>query len=102
MSMPSTLFPRSEGLQYLTEGGTETEIMFRHGHSPCEFAMFELMDNPAAVDDLKDMYQRYLEVAARYEFGALMAGFDYRASPDWGYSAEGLLDMQQNASSSCE
>ncbi len=99
MSMSSTLFPRSEGLLYLTEGGTETEIMYRHGHSLREFAMFELMDNPAAVDDLKDMYQRYLEVAARHGFGALMAGFDYRASSDWGdklgYSAEGLLDMQQ-------
>ncbi|RBI87662.1 homocysteine S-methyltransferase family protein [Rhodosalinus halophilus] len=86
------------GILYLTEGGTETEVMFRYGHQLREFAMFELLDNPAAVADLKDMYRRYLDAAARHGFGALMAGFDYRASPDWGeklgYSPEGLAEMQ--------
>ncbi|MBW6417674.1 homocysteine S-methyltransferase family protein [Celeribacter sp. PS-C1] len=92
-------FPRQDGLIYLAEGGVETEIMYRHGHKLREFAMFELMDKPEAVEDMRDMYRRYLDVAARYGFGALMAGFDYRASPDWaeklGYSPEGLVEMQQ-------
>lgn len=91
-------FQRKPGLLYLAEGGVETEIMYRHGHSLREFAMFELMDKPEAVEDMRDMYRRYLDVAARYGFGALMAGFDYRASPDWGaklgYSEEGLREMQ--------
>lgn len=86
------------GLTYLTEGGTETEIMFRHGHELREFAMFELMDDPAAVRDLRGMYRRYLDTAARHGFAAMMAGFDYRASPDWGeklgYSRAGLAEMQ--------
>ncbi len=98
MTAQSALFPREDGLLYLTEGGTETEIIYRHGHELREFAMFELMDKPAAVADLQDMYRRYLDVAAKYGFAALMAGFDYRASPDWGkklgYSAEGLREMQ--------
>lgn len=87
------------GLLYLTEGGTETEIMFRHGHELREFAMFELLDKPQAVADLKDMYRRYLDAAAEYGFAALIAGFDYRASPDWGeklgYTPEALAEMQQ-------
>mgnify|MGYP006278363245 FL=1 len=92
-------FPDSRtDLSYLTEGGTETEIMFRHGHVLREFAMFELLDRPDAVRDLRDMYRRYLDVAARRGFGAMMAGLDYRASPDWGaklgYSAHGLAEMQ--------
>ncbi len=91
-------FPRKDGLLYLAEGGTETEVMYRHGHQLREFAMFELMDKPEAVTDMKDMYRRYLDVAAKHGFGALMAGFDYRASPDWGeklgYSTEGLREMQ--------
>lgn len=93
-----TDFPREEGLLYLAEGGVEIEAIYRHGHELREFAMFELMDKPAAVTDLRDMYQRYLEVAARHGFAVLMAGFDYRASPDWGeklgYSAERLAEMQ--------
>lgn len=72
--------------------------MYRHGHQLREFAMFELMDKPDAVADMKDMYRRYLDVAARHGFAALLAGFDYRASPDWadklGYSSDGLREMQ--------
>lgn len=94
----ATTFPRVQGLLYLTEGGTETEVMYRHGHPLREFAMFELMDKPAAVTDLRDMYRRYLDAAAEHGFAALLSGFDYRASPDWGeklgYSAEGLREMQ--------
>lgn len=98
MSTESVKFPREKGVLYLAEGGTETEVMYRHGHQLREFAMFELMDKPDAVADMKDMYRRYLDVAARHGFAALLAGFDYRASPDWadklGYSSDGLREMQ--------
>ena len=90
--------PPRPGLHYLTEGGTETEIMYRHGHELRDFAMFELMDSPRAVADLRGMYRRILDTAARHGFGAMIAGFDYRASPDWGaklgYSPAGLAEMQ--------
>src|SRR6056297_1284777 len=99
MSTQRVIFPREEGVLYLAEGGVETEIMYRHGHELREFAMFELMDQPRAVANMRDMYQRYLDVAARHGFGALLAGFDYRASPDWakklGYSFAGLREMQE-------
>lgn len=90
--------PAQPGLLYLTEGGTETEIMYRYGHTLRDFAMFELMDNPRAVADLRGMYRRVLDIAARHGFGAMIAGLDYRASPDWGaklgYSPAGLAQMQ--------
>ncbi|SFM70132.1 homocysteine S-methyltransferase family protein [Marinobacter zhejiangensis] len=93
------LFPNQpEGALYLTEGGAETEIMYKFGFELPHFAMFPLLDNPAAVDALTGMYQRYLDTAARHGFGALVSGLDYRASPDWGellgYSPQGLADMQ--------
>jgi S-methylmethionine-dependent homocysteine/selenocysteine methylase len=98
MTYQAQEFPRRDGLLYLAEGGVETEIMYRHGHALREFAMFELMDKPQAVADMRGMYRRYLDVAARHGFGALLAGFDYRASPDWGaklgYSEAGLREMQ--------
>ncbi|RTQ97808.1 homocysteine S-methyltransferase family protein [Halomonas nitroreducens] len=95
-------FPaRQDGVLYLTEGGSETEIMYKFGHKLPHFAMFPLLDDPAAVADLRGMYERYLEVAARHGFAAMMGGLDYRASPDWaerlGYSRAGLAEMQHRA-----
>lgn len=95
-------FPaQREGVWYLTEGGQETEIMYRHGHDLPEFAMFPLLDDPRAVADLRGMYERYLETAARHGFVALMAGLDYRASPDWaaklGLDCAALSDLQLRA-----
>ena len=92
-------FPASTpGVRYLTEGGQETELMYKHGHELPEFAMYPLLDEPAAVRDLTAMYTRYLEVAAAHGFVALMGGLDYRASPDWasklGISRDGLADYQ--------
>jgi len=89
------------GVFYLTEGGQETEIMYKFGHDLPDFAMFTLLEKPQAVADLRGMYSRYLETAARHGFVALMGGLDYRASPDWGaklgYSREGLADMELSA-----
>lgn len=83
---------------YLTEGGTETEIMFRHGFEFPHFAVFELLKNKQAMVILRDMFQRYLDVVAQSGCCALMSGLDYRASPDWaallGYSPDGLREVQ--------
>jgi S-methylmethionine-dependent homocysteine/selenocysteine methylase len=94
-----TGFPEPQrGVRYLTEGGQETELMYKHGHQLPEFAMYPLLDDPRAVADLTAMYTRYLEVAAEHGFAALMGGLDYRASPDWagklGISVEGLAEYQ--------
>lgn len=91
--------PRLENKFYLTEGGGETEILYKWGFELPEFAMFPLLDNPEADRVIRDMYRRYFEVAARHNTGMLILGHDYRASPDWGaklgYTPEGLADMQR-------
>ena len=75
--------------------------MYKHGHELPEFAMYPLLDNAAAVADLREMYRRYLEVVAHHDCVALMGGLDYRASPDWsarlGISRDGLVDFQLRA-----
>ena len=90
--------PRLENKFYLTEAGTETEVMYKWGYELPEFAMFPLLDNPEADDIIRNMFRRYLDVAAEQDTGVLLNGHDYRASPDWGaklgYSAEGLREMQ--------
>jgi len=91
-----TFPPQSKGRFYLTEGGTETELMYRHGFELPHFAMFPLLDNPKAVSKMREMFRSYLDVAAEHDFCALMGGLDYRASPDWGdllgYSPASLSD----------
>ena len=91
--------PRLEGKFYLTEGGSETEILYKWGYELPEFAMFPLLDDPEADAIIRNMYRRYLDVAAKQGTGLLLNGHDYRASPDWaeklGYSAEGLQEMQR-------
>lgn len=96
--MPTAFTHQCSDRTFLTEGGTETEIMFRYGHDFPHFAMFELLKNERAMADLRDMYTQYLDVVAETGFAALLSGLDYRASPDWGrllgYSPQGLADVQ--------
>lgn len=97
-----TLFPgQKEDVLYITEGGTETELMYKFGHELPHFAMYPLLDNPKAVQDLKLMFRKYLDVVAQSGYAALMGGLDYRASPDWaqrlGYSHIGLAEMQHRS-----
>lgn len=93
--------PQRDGIFYLTEGGQETEILYRHGHELPEFAMYPLLDNAAAMSDLKSMYCRILDVAAEHGFSAMISGLDYRGSPDWGeklgYSRTGLADALEQS-----
>lgn len=101
-SDPGMSFPAPRpGVRYLTEGGPETEIIYRFGHDLPEFAMYPLLDDEAAVADLTTMYTAYLEVAARHGFVPLMSGLDYRASADsagkLGISPARLADYQRRA-----
>lgn len=94
------LFPGQEpGALYLTEGGVETEIMYKYGYELPEFAMFTLLENQKAVVDMRGMFERYLDTVAEHEYHALMGGIDYRASSDWGeklgYSRQAMADIQQ-------
>jgi S-methylmethionine-dependent homocysteine/selenocysteine methylase len=99
--MPTEFPAPQHGLNYLTEGGQETEIMYKYGFDLPHFAMFPLLDDPRAVAELRGMYGRYLDTAARHGFGVIVGGLDYRASPDWasllGYSPEALAEMQLRA-----
>jgi hypothetical protein len=63
-------FPKQQpGIDYLTEGGQETEILYKYGYELPHFAMFPLLDNPRAVSELRGMYGRYLDTATRHGFG---------------------------------
>jgi len=88
--------PQEEGRFYLSEGGVETELQYKHEFELPHFAVFPLLNNPDAATKLKEMFRSYLDVVAKHQACALMGGLDYRASPDWGellgYSPRGLAE----------
>jgi len=49
--------PRLENKVYLTEGGSETEIMYKWGFELPEFAMYPLLDNPEADEIIRNMFR---------------------------------------------
>ncbi len=91
--------PRLKDKFYLTEGGSETEILCKWGYELPEFAMFPLLDDEEASKCIHSMFQRYFDVAEAFDTGLLVMAHDYRASPDWaaklGYSLEDLAQYQQ-------
>ncbi|MBJ3774547.1 homocysteine S-methyltransferase family protein [Acuticoccus mangrovi] len=101
MTKHADIPPRRPGLLWLTEGGIETEIMYKWGYELPHFAMFPLLERAAPREAIRGIYRRYLDVAARHGMAALVGGFDYRASPDWGdllgYSAAALADANIGA-----
>jgi S-methylmethionine-dependent homocysteine/selenocysteine methylase len=90
--------PIRDDLFYLTEAGTETEVIYKHGHPLPHFAMFTLLEDPRAIDDITGMYRRYLDVMADAGTGAMICGLDYRLSPDWaallGHDDVALAEIQ--------
>jgi hypothetical protein len=64
--------PIRDDIFYLTEAGTETEVMYKFGHELPHFAMFTLLENPEAVGDVNAMYRRYLDVMADAGAGAMI------------------------------
>lgn len=96
MTRHTALPPTGSGELFLTEGGTETELMYRHGFELPEFSLLPLLDKPKAMAALHDIFTSQLDVAAEYGLSFLLTGLDYRASPDWGrklgYSPSGLAE----------
>lgn len=82
------------GRYYLSEGGFETEILYKHGFELPHFATFPLLKNPRAVEVIRDIYAGVLRISSEFGVVPILGSFDYMASSDWGallgYSAQGL------------
>ena len=85
-------FPtQREGELYLTEGGVETELMYKWGFDLPHFSTFALFDNREAMSAIHGIFHRYLDIAAKYGLSALISGLDYRAG-SMGTCIEGEWD----------
>jgi S-methylmethionine-dependent homocysteine/selenocysteine methylase len=67
---------------FLTDGGTETELIYTLGFElPC-FASFHLLNDPKGYAAIQDYYRRHAEIANRYKVGLILDSLTYRASTD--------------------
>lgn len=69
---------------FLTDGGTETWLMYKRGFELEEFAAFHLLHNPKAKAALHEYYRAFTEVAVRHDASFIFDSLTYRASRDWG------------------
>jgi len=85
----------------LTDGGVETDLIFRRGVPLPEFASFVVHDDPDLERLATDYFDEYLRIAADAGLGLVLETLTWRASRDWGakvgYDAEGLARVNRRA-----
>ena len=86
---------------FLTDGGLETTMIFRHGLDLPHFAAFTLLEDERGRAALRDYFSRYLEIARDRDAGFILDTATWRANPDWGarldYDAAALDRVNRDA-----
>jgi len=82
---------------FLTDGGTETWLMYKRGFELPEFSAFHLLNDETATTAIRDYYRAFADIAVRLGTGFIFDSLTYRASRDWGrllgYSDAALAEM---------
>lgn len=95
--MAQPILPHLTNEIFLTDGGTETWLMYKQGFELQEFAAFHLLHDPKAKSALMDYYRTFAEIAVKHKTSFIFDSLTYRASRDWGqllgYSADSLAEM---------
>ena len=93
--------PQMSGDIFITDGGTETDLIYSRGFElPC-FASFPLLNDAEGYAAIKDYYRKHAAIAKKYDVGFILDSLTYRASSDWadelGYTTRGLAEMNHKA-----
>ncbi len=70
-------------LEWVTDGGLETDLLFHRGLPLPEFAAFPLVEDAASAEVLVSYYRDYAEIAGRAGAGVVLETPTWRANPDW-------------------
>ena len=98
-AMPSNSFklPHETENMFLTDGGTETWLMYKRGFELPEFSAFHLLNDARATEALREYYRAFADIAVNLGTGFIFDSLTYRASRDWGqllgYSDKSLAEM---------
>lgn len=105
MPSVSKLLPQLSGQMFITDGGVETHLIFNLGHDVEHFAVFQLNDDEAGRQAMRDYYRPYITIAKSAGQGYLFDTNTWRANADWGalvgYDAEHLRAVNITAVTFC-
>jgi S-methylmethionine-dependent homocysteine/selenocysteine methylase len=76
--------PQLSGRLFLTDGGSETSLIYLNGFDLPYFAAFVLLDIDAGRKALREYYRGYARLAAQQGAGFILESPTWRASRDWG------------------
>ncbi|WP_108816585.1 homocysteine S-methyltransferase family protein [Loktanella sp. Alg231-35] len=97
MLQRSPRLPHQTDEIFLTDGGSETWLMYKRGFELPNFSAFHLLNDKRATVALREYYAAFAHVAVELGTPFIFDSLTYRASRDWGallgYSAEGLAEM---------
>jgi homocysteine S-methyltransferase len=88
-------------LEWVTDGGLETELLFLRGIELPEFASFPLVQGPIGTAVLERYYDDYTAIARAAGAGLVLETPTWRANRDWGarlgYDAAALDQVNKQA-----
>lgn len=97
--MTSTRLPNHRPGRFLTDGGIETDLIYRRGLDLPHFAAFPLLDTITGRAALRSYYTDYMDIAAVNDSALMLESPTWRANPDWGtvlgYPAPELARLNQ-------
>ncbi|MEP3331127.1 homocysteine S-methyltransferase family protein [Sedimentitalea sp.] len=97
MSQPTPRLPHQTDDIFLTDGGTETWLMYKRGFKLQEFSAYHLLNDERSAAALREYYTAFARLAVKLGTPFIFDSLTYRASRDWGallgYSKDGLADM---------
>ena len=79
----TNIFRQSTPLLFFTDGGLETDMIFKRGLSLPQFAAIVLLRTAEGRVELERYYRAYLELAKRVGTGFELVSATWRASPGW-------------------
>ncbi|MGB3695664.1 MAG: homocysteine S-methyltransferase family protein [Spirulinaceae cyanobacterium] len=86
---------------FLTDGGTETTLVFHEGLDLPYFAAFDLLKDQQGYQVLQKYFRSYANLAKKHQVGFILESVTWRANADWGlllgYSKEALAEMNHKA-----
>ena len=69
----------------MTDGGMETEFIYKKGIDLPHFAALTLLKNEDTRQMVEDYFTQYFDIAKLYNSGFILGGFTWRANTDWGH-----------------
>ena len=91
--------PQLGDKMFITDGGLETELVFKKQIDLPLFAAFDLLSSGKGQRILRDYFDPYIELAKRHQHGLILDTATWRASTGWGeklgYSRQEIAALNQ-------